>query len=235
MKITAGFNAGLFVECANGLTIWIDAFHEPRVIGFSGVTPSRLELLLSMMQSAPPDLLFFTHNHPDHYSSSQTALALQRCPEVRVLAPHQIGSHAPVLDRDSVSYDYHGVKFSFFELPHELPYNVCTNYGVLIDDGCTRLLIPGDCAIGAPELAQRLSQTTQPDAVVLPFLWLTKAQGRRFMDAHFPNAEIILNHLPLPEDDRFRYRDLVDTCRPLCKPVTLFTEFLQCVTLPCGT
>ena len=64
-SITLTANAGVILEW-NQHVIWIDALHTQQVPGFSAVRPADWERMRQTLP--PPELLCFTHCHPDHYS-----------------------------------------------------------------------------------------------------------------------------------------------------------------------
>lgn len=66
-QITLSVNAGVALHLG-AMRVWSDALHDRRVVGFSTVTPERWNILQAHPDFASPDLLFFTHCHPDHYS-----------------------------------------------------------------------------------------------------------------------------------------------------------------------
>ena len=85
-KVTLSANAGIALDFG-GLRLWADALHDEKVPGFSTVTPSLWTAMRSHPAFAAPDLLFFTHCHPDHFSRTLTRLALERWPKAKPILP----------------------------------------------------------------------------------------------------------------------------------------------------
>ena len=73
LSVTPSVNAGISLHWGEH-RIWCDALHNRQVPGLSTLTPERFQHLLSHPAFQDPELLFFTHCHPDHYSKTQTRL-----------------------------------------------------------------------------------------------------------------------------------------------------------------
>ncbi len=98
------------------------------------------------------------------------------------------------------------MKLRFLRLPHEgAQYANVIHYGLLILSSQGNVLVTGDCAVAAPELMQAV-EGIRLDVAVLDFPWLTLNKGRTALESL--NAKnILLYHLPFPEDDGNGYRD----------------------------
>ena len=66
-QVTLSVNAGVALHLGRH-RIWSDALHDRRVVGFSTVTPEIWNILQAHPDFARPEVLFYTHCHPDHYS-----------------------------------------------------------------------------------------------------------------------------------------------------------------------
>lgn len=99
------------------------------------------------------------------------------------------------------------VGLHFFRLPHESQsYTVdVPHYGLLITHGAEAILLPGDCAVGAPALLP-LTAGRHFRLALLNFPWLTLRKGRDFIEQHMAADHIIVYHLPFAEDDTERFR-----------------------------
>ena len=78
-QVTLSANAGVAIHLGS-MRLWSDAVHDRRVVGFSTVTPERWTVLQAHPDFASPDVIFFTHCHPDHYSRAMTEQAVARYP-----------------------------------------------------------------------------------------------------------------------------------------------------------
>ena len=87
-QITLSVNAGVALHLG-AMRVWSDALHDHRVVGFSTVTPERWNILQAHPDFASPDLLFFTHCHPDHYSRALTEQVIAQNPQVALVLPEQ--------------------------------------------------------------------------------------------------------------------------------------------------
>ncbi len=191
MKLTLTANAGVILEM-EGRRIWVDALHDRKTPPFSTVSAEMWE----KMQNFPaPDYILYTHCHPDHYSEKLTDAAKWRWPNARIIAPEgKFAAPLSVADGD--------LEIRYLPLPHEgEQYKNVLHFGIFMSVSGKKVLIPGDCALGAEELAG-----LEADVLILDFPWTTTAKGRSFLDAHFPGAEKVLVHLPFATDDRFGYR-----------------------------
>ncbi len=206
LSVTASVNAGISLHWGEH-RVWCDALHDTQVPGLSTVTPERFQHLLSHPAFQDPELLFFTHCHPDHYSKSQTRLVQQRWPGAFLALPER---------QEPVQIQLQGEQFHlrlgedlsirFRRLPHEgKQYAAVPHYGALLEREGFRVLLAGDCAIGAPELAD-FAAGTAVDLAVLPFPWVTLPKGRAFVEKVIRPRRLLVHHLPLPEDDLYGYR-----------------------------
>ena len=127
------------------------------------------------------------------------------------------------------------VGLHFFRLPHESQsYTVdVPHYGLLITHGAEAILLPGDCAVGAPALLP-LTAGRHFRLALLNFPWLTLRKGRDFIEQHMAADHIIVYHLPFAEDDteRFRAAAASGAVRIQCSSMHILEDFLQTVKLP---
>lgn len=212
MTVTLTANAGVILELG-GYRIWVDALHDRKTPPFSTVDG---ELWQKIRGLHAPDYILYTHCHPDHYSEKLTQEAHALWPRARIIAPEG-KFKGPLSVADG------GLKIDFMRLPHEgEQYKDVLHYGISITAGGKTVLHPGDCALAALELAGRTA-----DVLLLDFPWMTTTKGRRFLEAHYPQAEKVLLHLPFAADDRFGYR----TAAARCQHVHILQDALETVTL----
>ena len=206
--ITLSANAGVSLDFG-GVRIWVDALHRHRVPNFSSVSPELLEKVWASDAFAAPDVIFYTHCHPDHYSRALTEEALARWPGAQLILPEQEFPGQILLTGEEASYRFGGVTMEFRRLCHEKEqYADVPHYGALLSDGEKRILLPGDCAVANPALSDWLGGVC-PDAVLLDFPWITLQRGRRFIQDFLPTEHLIVYHLPFPQDDPSGYRAAV--------------------------
>lgn len=206
LSVTASVNAGISLHWGEH-RVWCDTLHDTQVPGLSTLTPERFRHLLSHPAFQNPELLFFTHCHPDHYSKKQTRLVQQRWPGAFLALPERQEATQILLQGERFHLRLgKDLSIQFCRLPHEgKQYIAVPHYGALLERKGFRILLPGDCAIGAPELAEFVARTAI-DLVVLPFPWITLPKGRVFVERIIRPKRLLIHHLPLPEDDIYGYR-----------------------------
>lgn len=225
-SVTLTANAGIVLEWW-GHVLWADALHTHPAPGFSAVTPA----LWAEMKAAlpPPELLFFTHCHPDHYDPALTAEALALWPAALPVLPKREFSRQAVLRGASCRLDGGGVTLDFFRLPHEgAEHAGVPHYGLLLSGGGSRILLAGDGEIASPALTERLAGRGV-DAAVLDFPWLTLRRGREYVEEVLRPKHLLLCHLPFPADDRNGYLDAARRAAEASKlpDVRLLTRAMQ--------
>lgn len=206
-QITLTANAGAVLRLGR-FRFWVDALHDKKVPGFSTVTPVLWEAMAARPDFEEPDLLFFTHCHPDHFSPRLTRQLLNRWPQARVILPEQYFPDQLPLTGRRERLTLPGLTIHFARLPHEGPqYKNVAHYGCILEqeDGF-RILIPGDCALAAPELAEFLSDHGPVDAALMDFPWVTLRKGARFIREYIHPRYLLVCHLPFPGDDIYGYR-----------------------------
>lgn len=201
VTVTLSANAGVAIHIG-GYRIWVDALHTIKQPGFSAVDVPLQRRMLQCEAFADPDLILYTHCHPDHFSESLTAEAQKLWPKAKVILPErQADGQIP-----EFIHSMNGLIVRFVKLPHEGQQHVdCIHYGLLIMVNGKIILIPGDCAIGAPEL-QKAIEECRIDLALLNFPWLTLKRGQDFVDEIMKSPQILLYHLPFERDDEFGYR-----------------------------
>ncbi len=204
-RVTLSANAGVCLEMG-GTKVWIDAIHRHKVKNFSSVTDELWEKMKNSPAFSDPDVLFFTHKHPDHYSSTLIAQTLCQYPKVKVISPADDFPGQVLLEGDEVTETINGLHFHFFRLPHEgIGYRMVPNYGALISNGCFRILVAGDGAVATEELRNYL-QGKAVDLALMNFPWATLHRGREFLETYIRPNHLFLCHLPFAGDDGVKFR-----------------------------
>ena len=116
-QVTLSANAGVAIHLGS-MRLWSDAVHDRRVVGFSTVTPERWTVLQAHPDFASPDVIFFTHCHPDHYSRAMTEQAVARYPNVALVLPEQEFDRQLVLSGPSSHLALEGLHSGFVQLTH---------------------------------------------------------------------------------------------------------------------
>lgn len=207
--VTLTANAGVSISLG-GLVIWVDALHDQQLPGFSTVSPAQWARICRSGALTPPDVICFTHCHPDHYSRALTEEAARRWPSARLILPEPAFDDQLFLRDREERLSAGGVDFRFFRLTHESPmYASVPHYGLTLCHEGFRVLIPGDCAVASPQLSECLGDTAV-DLALLDFPWITLRKGREFTRDRIRPRHLLVYHLPFAQDDSVGYRSAAE-------------------------
>ena len=205
VTVTLSANAGVAIHIG-GYRIWVDALHTQKQPGFSAVDGVLQKKMLLCDAFAKPDLIVCTHCHPDHFSKQLTEAAMGLWPKATVILPQAHFTDQMLVSGEEFIHRHEEVTLHLIRLPHDgEQYRDCIHYGLVITAGEKTILIPGDCKTAAEELAQAV-QGLGIDLALLNFPWLTLKRGKVFVDQILMPANILLYHLPFPQDDTCGYR-----------------------------
>ena len=214
MKLTLSANAGLSIEIG-GKRIWVDALHTRKQPGFSCVEEGLQKKMLSHPAFQKPDVICYTHCHPDHYSRSLTEAACRIWPKAVLLLPSE--TMAPFVLGD--------LSITFLPLPHEgAQYADTLHYGIRIRCAAEDILLTGDCAVGC-----EVMNGMAPQVCVVDFPWITLPKGRRVLVEKISPEKIVACHIPFPEDDINHYRVSAANAARQMENVILLQEPLQTI------
>ena len=214
MKLTLRANAGLGIEIG-GKRIWVDALHTRKQPGFSCVDVALQKKMLSHPAFQKPDVICYTHCHPDHYSRSLTEAACRIWPKAVLLMPVE----------DTQPFSLDDLQLSFFRLPHEgAQYADTLHYGIRIACGDENIVLTGDCAVGCETL-----NGTAPRCIVVDFPWITLPKGRRVLLDGIRPDKIVACHIPFEEDDINHYRTAAANAARQMENIYLLQEPLQTI------
>ena len=206
IRVITTENAGA-VLYLGGLVIWADVLNEENPDGYEVLSEAHFERLLTD-PAFRPDLLLFTHRHPDHFSQKRIERTLEVFPEVRVF----IGGDS----KDTPStFEAGTLRISIIPLPHEgKAYEDVENDAFLLEAPEGTVLLAGDCPVACPELLEAMKKwsSRRPsgpdrklDLALLNFPWLSLGKGRKALFSMDP-GRVLFFHLPAPENDTFGYR-----------------------------
>ena len=214
MKLTLSANAGLAIEIG-GKRIWADALHTRKQPGFSCVDEALQRKMLAHPAFQRPDVICYTHCHPDHYSRSLTEAACRIWPKAVLLMPAE---KMEPLRLDDLS-------ITFFRLPHEgVQYADVLHYGIHIRCGQEDVLLTGDGAVGCDAM-----NGMAPRVCVVDFPWITLPKGRRVLLEGIRPERIVACHIPFAEDDINGYRVAAANGAKQLEHVYLLREPLQTI------
>lgn len=205
-QITFSANTGVALHLG-GFRLWVDALHNKAVSGFSTLSPELQAAVTAHPDFAGPNLIFYTHCHPDHFSQRLTQQALKRWPFAEVILPERRFENQTLLSRPREQLFLRDLSIQFLRLPHEgEQYADVAHYGCLLDQSGFRVLIAGDCAVASPVLREFLQETGPLDLALLDFPWITLRKGRQFIEQYIRPRCLAVYHLPFELDDIFGYR-----------------------------
>ena len=216
MKLTLSANAGLAIEIGDK-RIWVDALHTRKQPGFSCVDENLQKQMLSHPDFRKPDIICYTHCHPDHYSRSLTEAACRIWPKAALLVPEE----------DMQPFSLGDLRITFFRLPHEgAQYADTLHYGIRIDHAGESILLTGDGAVGCEEM-----NGMAPNVIVVDFPWISLPKGRRVLLEKIRPGKIVVCHIPFAQDDVNGYREAAANAARQMENVYLLQEPLQTVEL----
>lgn len=205
LTATLSVSAGVALNFC-GVNIWIDALHNQKVNNFSTLSPEQVEEVFKSDAFQNPDVIFFTHCHPDHFSEALARRAKEKWPNAKLILPERRFDDQILLMGEEMRIDVKGVHLTFRKLIHEEEqYAAVPHYGLLLEGDDRRFLFPADCALESRLLADFL-QKMPLDAAFLDFPWVALPRGRRFIESEINAEHLVFYHLPLEEEDTFKYR-----------------------------
>lgn len=212
-------NAGVYVTIGS-VRFLLDALPRHAVNGFAALTPQQAEELLDTV--FPPDLLLVTHCHPDHYSDTFTAMAVDRFPEMEVIRPWKELSGTRLL-RETYSVQWFPLRHAHQESAPQVQ-----NYGYLIEAEGRRIFCPGDADPRFPEVFA-LVDGLRPDVAILNFPWVTLSSARKALNAMAPRCTV-LTHLPPANNDPLGFHRAVEHAIQGLSNTVVLDRFMQTVT-----
>ncbi len=198
LTITRTANAGVLLE-VDGKRILLDGVCEP-LPPYLG-TPSALRKKLT---EEMPDVLVFTHEHPDHYDPSYVKLYKEKTLR-SVYGPESL----PFYEVGN------GIEMSLFVTRHigktDIPH-----ISYVINGRCT-VWFMGDAS---PLSLKKMTEFPSPDLLIVPFAYAITPSAWR-MTKETGARKILLLHMPPKEDDREDLWNMVEST--VCEDNLLFT------------
>ncbi len=233
LTATLSVSAGVALNFC-GVNIWIDALHNQKVNNFSTLSPGQVEELFQNAAFQKPDVIFFTHCHPDHFSEALARRAKEMWSDATLILPERRFDDQILLMGEEMSLDVKGLHLTFKKLIHEEEqYAAVPHYGLLLEGGGRRFLFPADCALESKLLADFL-QHTPLDAAFLDFPWVALPRGRRFIESEINAEHLVFYHLPLADEDTYHYRPVSRRAAQWLEDrynTHFMEDFLQTITL----
>lgn len=212
LKVVLSANAGVSVEIGNR-RFYVDALHNTPSAGFcalSGDMPQRF-----VDYAGNPDVILYTHLHPDHYSEELRDKLCRRCPEAILVMPGA--------EREA---DLGFASVRYISLTHMGEYRGYPNYGIVIETAGKKLFFSGDSDPSEKSVLEKIEGLC-PDFALLNFNWITLFSGRNALKRLNPRHAAFV-HLPYPENDTEGYIRPTEHCRDRHRPEdAVLSRFLQ--------
>ena len=204
LQITHSANAG----CAllfDDTRLLIDPFPMESVGGFSALTEDKLKTLIFHPDFARADGIFVTHRHKDHCSVPALQRYLAQWPDTRLFLGETMPALGGVVLREDCFFSLGNISIHFLKLPHGgWRYADVPHFGCLLCSRERNLLVPADCELASPVLAEKLGER-MIDTVLLTFPWVSLRNGIDYTENVLRPKHILVNHLRDRDDKGFDY------------------------------
>lgn len=186
MELRRTANAG-FLLTLDGVTIALDGVCL-EVSPYQATPPAER----TRLAAAPPDLLAFTHCHPDHFDMVFAATF-----SGPVLGPDQVAQALPGKDVSGSCLTVGGVSITPVPTRHIGKASQTTSHFSFVIEGSHRVWFMGDAT---PAQMAQLAPYGKPDVLIAPYAYATTASAVRMVNEIAPGM-LVLTHLPLREND----------------------------------
>ena len=176
MEILRTCNAGVLLTI-DGVSLLLDGLCD----GEQGYLPTPPKLVQSLLDT-PPDLLIFTHSHPDHYSR-------------QLLLPYQKQALRPIFGPESVCMDrirVGEVTVTGVQTRHLGKTEPGLQHRSFVIEGSRCVWYMGDAS---PMQLKKLSAFPKPDVLIVPYAYANTASAWE-MTKEYRAQTVVLLHLP---------------------------------------
>lgn len=176
MELQRTCNAGVLVKL-DGVSILLDGLCE----GLEGYLPTPPTLQQALLEN-PPDLLAFTHNHPDHCSDA-------------LLLPYKTQIRRPIVGPASFPVEKIGVgevTVTAVETRHLGKTEPGLSHYSFVIQGSQCLWFMGDAA---PMQLRKMADFPKPDVLVVPYAYANTVSAWELTQSFCPKMVVLL-HLP---------------------------------------
>lgn len=186
ITVTRTANAGALIEM-DGIRILLDGVCEP-LPPYIGTPASIRDSLTREM----PDVLAFTHEHPDHYDPS----------------------YAKIYKEKTLRHVYGPESLPFYELENGIGLSLCETrhigktdipHASYVIEGTSVIWFMGDAS---PLSLRNMKEYPAPDLLIIPFAYAITPSAWR-MTKETGAQRILLLHMPMREDDTEGLWDMV--------------------------
>ena len=187
LKLTRTANAGVLMEM-DGVSILLDGVCE-QLYPYLGTPASIRSQLVENM----PDVVAFTHKHPDHYDEDYANMY-----ELKTLRSVYGPESLPFLEKN-------GVEISACETRHIGKANI--EHISIVIKGSSTVWFMGDAS---PLSLKGMDNMPRPDVLIVPFAYAITPSAWR-MTASLGAKKILLLHMPPRDNDIEGLWDMVES------------------------
>ncbi len=142
--------------------------------------------------SCPPDMMLFTHVHPDHFYPAY-------CQKVKkpICSTTQVAEELPGLVCTDSTFAVGTVRITAVPTRHMGHYGKTTEHQSFVLEGSKTLWFLGDAS---PMELKRFASFPKPDVLMIPYPYISTPAAIKTVEALLP-CRIVLLHMPLPGND----------------------------------
>lgn len=212
MELRRTANAG-FLLTLDGVTIALDGVCLA-ASPYQATPPAEQARLLA----APPDLLAFTHCHPDHFDPAFASTF-----SGPVSGPQQVASALPGKAVSQEARTLGTVSITPVSTRHIGKSSLTTQHLSFIIEGSHRVWFMGDAT---PTQMALLAPFGKPDVLIAPYAYATTPAAVRMVNEVEPRL-LVLTHMPLRDNDPASLWDTVEAMLPQLNVAMLLPEMGQ--------
>lgn len=238
LQITASVNAGVCLTFPDGKKVWIDFFPDGKTPLFSHVSDSQWEQIKKDPRVTPPDLILFSHTHPDHFSAARVQECAALWPDVPVYFPAGSNWRDGPAESELAYQPISGeeIKLSLGKTTVRMirtvhsgkEYVDVPHYSFLFTCEGRQIFVAADALVTGEKLCEVL-EYSRTDLAVLTFPWASTSVGRERVEYMIQPSHVLLYHIPNREDDRSNFRKVAASGKEQldCPDVRAITEPFQ--------
>ncbi|MGI6020462.1 MAG: MBL fold metallo-hydrolase [Lachnospiraceae bacterium] len=218
VKVTFSAGAGVCLDTPSG-TVWVDFMHNLTGLHTSSVD----EAMWDKIKKNPelkPDVIAFTHRHPDHFTLSYLKEAMDLFPESMVFVPLPVEGYGEVFPGEDepvgtvvdgeeavfcVQTGKGALELKYARTEHSgEPYRNTPNYCLTVKGEGFSIFLSGDTLVGEENAVSSIINE-KADIGFFTFPWIMMPEGK---DAIKRSSirHIMLYHIPFEKDDDINCR-----------------------------
>ena len=232
-SVTGSVNAGVCLSFGDSCRVWVDFFPDTKTPMFSFMTDEEWEHAKKNALLFPPDLVLFTHTHPDHFSPARAREFMSACPEVPLflpkasvwdsaskISPELFLTHfgltaAREISGSTETFVLGGLTVRMLRTIHSgARFTSVPHYSFLFTFEGKQIFVSGDALLTDEHLTDFLAG--EPiDLAILTFPWAATTVGRERVESAVRPSHVLLYHLPKDGEDPYGFRPSTRSCAPL--------------------